>query len=550
MRVSGYVAVAVAFAAVCGSAFAAPSISGVSGDATHGSSITVTGSGFGAKASAGPLKWDDFENGTNGATLESVDPSWHAYSRGGGVYNNSTAHSGALAAYNDPFQIGQFATNYFYYPPTDEVFVSYWVNITNADVTDYAVIKLTRITSSPAAGGGGVYNGTGDSDYTNINPRYGSSGYTACNPGGGLPVNPLGYLNLQYDTWLRVDMYKKLSTPPGQANGMFDVTTVGIDSEIHHDIVTRAAGETFQQDAIILGLMAANVEGQFELHIDDVYLDNTRARVEIGNAATWAACTHKEMQIPSAWSSGSITVTFNQGSFANGASVWLYVVDADGGAGAGYPITIGGPVPHHLSVTNGTGSGDYAEGQVVAISANPPSSGKAFAGWMGDFAYVADRESSQTTVTMPARDVSLTPAYVWVYRLTVDGGSGGGEYPAGRVVNVEADPATSGMEFAGWTGDVSRLSDAAAPSTTLTMPSAVVTVTATYRDIPHAQAGDLNGDGFVGQADLDIVLSQWGRGGDFGGPLTDPRADASGDGFVGQADLDIVLAHWGQGSHP
>ena len=57
--------------------------------------------------------------------------------------------------------------------------------------------------------------------------------------------------------------------------------------------------------------------------------------------------------------------------------------------------------------------------------------------------------------------------------------------------------------------------------------------------------GDLNVDGFVGQTDLDIVLSAWGTG-----PPIDPRADPSGDGFVGQADLDTVLADWGQGTAP
>jgi hypothetical protein len=66
--------------------------------------------------------------------------------------------------------------------------------------------------------------------------------------------------------------------------------------------------------------------------------------------------------------------------------------------------------------------------------------------------------------------------------------------------------------------------------------------------LPLAQpdvAGDLNGDGFVGQADLDIVLGRWG----WTVSPTD-AADPSHDGFVGQADLDIVLSYWGQGTRP
>ena len=65
--------------------------------------------------------------------------------------------------------------------------------------------------------------------------------------------------------------------------------------------------------------------------------------------------------------------------------------------------------------------------------------------------------------------------------------------------------------------------------------------------IRTGQPGDLNEDGFVGQGDLDIVLSQWGR---TGPGILDPRADVNGDEFVGQYDLDQVLESWGQGTQP
>lgn len=70
------------------------------------------------------------------------------------------------------------------------------------------------------------------------------------------------------------------------------------------------------------------------------------------------------------------------------------------------------------------------------------------------------------------------------------------------------------------------------------------------RPIPPYWAGDLNLDGFVGQADLNIVLVQWGRGFHGAPPVTDPRADANKDGLVGQGDLNIVLSDWGMGTRP
>ncbi len=54
--------------------------------------------------------------------------------------------------------------------------------------------------------------------------------------------------------------------------------------------------------------------------------------------------------------------------------------------------------------------------------------------------------------------------------------------------------------------------------------------------------GDLNGDGMVGSADLDIVRGNWGQTVEAG---CLPCGDPSGDGMVGSADLDVVRANWG-----
>ncbi len=59
--------------------------------------------------------------------------------------------------------------------------------------------------------------------------------------------------------------------------------------------------------------------------------------------------------------------------------------------------------------------------------------------------------------------------------------------------------------------------------------------------IRESVPGDLNGDGQVDSADLDIVRANWGQAVP-AGSLID--GDPSGDGFVGSADLDIVRANW------
>ena len=62
----------------------------------------------------------------------------------------------------------------------------------------------------------------------------------------------------------------------------------------------------------------------------DIYVDTTQARVVLADRSSWAEVRHYEMQIPSAWAAGEITVTCNVGSFEGGDTVYLFVVDSDG----------------------------------------------------------------------------------------------------------------------------------------------------------------------------------------------------------------------------
>jgi sialidase-1 len=58
--------------------------------------------------------------------------------------------------------------------------------------------------------------------------------------------------------------------------------------------------------------------------------------------------------------------------------------------------------------------------------------------------------------------------------------------------------------------------------------------------------GDLDGDGFVGITDLNLVLSNWNQN----VPPANPAADPSGDNFIGIEDLNIVLGNWNAGTPP
>lgn len=63
----------------------------------------------------------------------------------------------------------------------------------------------------------------------------------------------------------------------------------------------------------------------------------------------------------------------------------------------------------------------------------------------------------------------------------------------------------------------------------------------------QALVGDLNGDGVVGIADLDILLAHWG---DAVAGYDASRGEVTGDGLVGHDDLQAVLGHWSNGTPP
>lgn len=134
---------------------------------------------------------------------------------------------------------------------------------------------------------------------------------------------------------------------------------------------------------------------------------------------------------------------------------------------------------YQLTVNSGAGSGSYAAGAVVTITANAPPQGQTFSNWTG--AIVANPTASTTTLTMPAAATSVTANYTnstSQYQLTVNNGSGSGSYAAGTVVTITANTPPQGETFANWTG--ATVVNPNSATTTLTMPAAITTVTANY----------------------------------------------------------------------
>jgi hypothetical protein len=148
------------------------------------------------------------------------------------------------------------------------------------------------------------------------------------------------------------------------------------------------------------------------------------------------------------------------------------------------------PVTYTLTVNSGTGSGNYEAGAQVNISANAAPTGKVFDKWTGGAGgSFADVNAANTTFTMPANAATVTATYkdapVVTYPLTVNSGTGSGNYEAGAQVSISANAAPSGKVFDKWTGGTGgSFADVNAANTTFTMPANAATVTATYKDAP------------------------------------------------------------------
>jgi uncharacterized protein (DUF1800 family) len=154
------------------------------------------------------------------------------------------------------------------------------------------------------------------------------------------------------------------------------------------------------------------------------------------------------------------------------------------GSGYSNPLSVpisGSSGKFNLTVVGGTGSGSYAAGTVVNVSATP-GAGQTFQSWTGGT--VANPNAASTTLTMPSSNVTLTANYTTgpTYALTVVNGTGSGSYAAGATVTITSNAAPSGQAFQNWTG--ATVANANAASTTLTMPAAAATVTANYAAIP------------------------------------------------------------------
>ena len=163
-----------------------------------------------------------------------------------------------------------------------------------------------------------------------------------------------------------------------------------------------------------------------------------------------------------------------------------------------------------VTVTNGEGGGEYAEGESVSITANTPEGGKRFKEWTGaaGLTFTAgSATAASATFTMPAAAVELTATYEDIpasktdpdpveYEVTVSvEGQGNatvnpGKGVQGATVSLSATP-SDGNQFKEWTVTPNNgtIADPTSANTTFTIGTADVAIKAVFETV-QSGSGD------------------------------------------------------------
>ena len=316
--------------------WASPSLTDVtwSGNLTGGTSVSINGTGFSSKSTAAPVKFDDFDSGTNGNSV-STEGYWSTQGTAP-VFNNDNLRDGN--GLNVQADLNGGTTDAFYKNSafsTDNIYVNFWVKFNRGSGDDDYQIKLWRLQDTNTAGD---YPGISDFNWGDATSGRWSYYQISYDGGGAKTFNHSHYAE---DTWINVELQTKVESSAGALDGELHVWQDGVSQVSSTGL--KMTNNSQDIGAIRIGSAISNGGTAATQYFDDVYIDDAWNRVLLCNNATYSSRTHCEIQVPSAWSTTDVTVSLNKGTFADDETVWFYVVDSSGNVNnTGWEVTLGG----------------------------------------------------------------------------------------------------------------------------------------------------------------------------------------------------------------
>lgn len=369
---------------------AAPAIDSISGTVEDGQPIVIssTGTNFTTKATAAPIRWDDYDNYTTGQSLATATSWWVDVDRTNKIVisidNQRTGSSKNLYAHSD-YTDGMSTSykNSIGFSTTGKILISLWMRfdwgVADPDLDTIHQIKTWRIPSDTESNGNVVYP-----DFAHFSHSQVASDQTYFQNHRGSDSNSQ-YFTHDYitdNTWFQMTLEVDMGTA-GVADGNWKAWLGKIGSTfstiVQSNVEVMNSGEddidSFKFDNYIGNCddgggptECVSPDTEVNIYYDDIYIDNVWNRVEIGNNSVYANCTQREIQIPTAWSTSEITVTVNQGAFSNGIA-YLFVIDSNGDISDAEELTFVAAEESTLTTINTTGTTGVNPTGTTTISA-------------------------------------------------------------------------------------------------------------------------------------------------------------------------------------
>jgi hypothetical protein len=342
--------VLIGFAAV---AHGAPSVTGITGSIADNQVITINGLGFGAN----PLQVEwlggsngAIETGASGSVFVSSgrDGWWEDGDNNQALFDRRHAYSGSQALVFDPalgrHRDGRFGLIFDTGANFRELYSSYVAYFDSGGASDgqWKMIRWCYTNS--------VVDDSIPNAYMS-NWAGTTSDFFQVHAGGGDSKNNWFTSNIlpQSGGWYRVETYIRPSSSPTQSDGVFWARTTRISDGLVQeqrftDVKNYADSETRRYRYIVFQNYMGNgsyqgTPGPTKLWLDDIYVSQSQARVELCTSATWANCRRREIQPAVSWAGNQISVRVNRGGLPSLAGAYLYVVDSTGAANSvGIPV--------------------------------------------------------------------------------------------------------------------------------------------------------------------------------------------------------------------
>ncbi len=319
-------------------ALSQPEVGDLAGPFTQGENVQLSGSNFGEKIPAAPLIYDNFEGGSPG---EVISGGWHIYSTKTDQrpkFSDAVTRAPGLQSAFQDFSNGNYnctigLTNL----AVGKLYMSGWFfNTTSGNLSRN--LKFLSFRGGPA-GQWELPNGRMD-----MYPSTSSGHQYIADCNGSIMHDTWGVGgDPRSGAWHRMETYMDHGLA-GQSNGEWSILLDGgVWSQVQGQFMTENCPYTnFYISAYFADDGVGEPRPEMEMYWDELYVDTTQARIEIGDNINFNLCTHREIQIPTQWSSNNVSFTVNQGTFEVGDLVYVFVIDENGvPSQEGAPIIIG-----------------------------------------------------------------------------------------------------------------------------------------------------------------------------------------------------------------